>query len=159
MSYAIDQILGNSLPRLSPRRFGQRIVLVTLADCAPFLSTQPLELDELRTVLVRLLTVPGGPLVSLDGTPLGTLLVDLPWHVEDKSIDELTLSDIGIGAKFDTAAMLYDQRQVMGRAMFVAAFELMLAKQQPWWPRVESLLEHAASRNCWDTMLAGLPEP
>ena len=158
-SYLIDRIPDDRLPSLTPRLIGKHTVLVTLADCAPFLSMRPLELDELRTVLVRLLTVPGGPLVSLDGAPIGTLLVDLPWHVEDRPIDELTLSGIGLGAVFDTAAMLYDQRQVMGREMFVAAFELALARQQPWWPRAKSLLERAASCNCGDTMLAGLPAP
>ena len=63
-TFPIDQIPDEDLPRLSPRRLGRHGVLVTFADCAPYLTARPFQLDELLIVLVRLLTVPGGPLVD-----------------------------------------------------------------------------------------------
>ena len=159
MGYAIDQIPDDRLPSLTPRLIGQHTVLVTLADCAPFLSMRPFSPDELWSVLVRLLIAPGGPLVARDGTPCGTLLVNLPWRVASKPPDALTLADIGMWAEFDDTKKPNDLYHVRRRALIEVLYRLSLVKQLPWWPRAKSLLERAASRNCGDTMLAGLPEP
>ena len=159
MSYAIDQIPDEVLRRLAPRRPGARDVLVTLAGCAPVMATMPLETDELWSVLVRLLMAPGGPLVARNGTPCGTLLVDLPWRVANKPPDALTLADIGMWAKFDDTAKPNDLDHVRRRALIEVLYRLSLVKQLPWWPRARDLLERAVWRNCGDTMLAGLPEP
>ena len=158
-SYLIDRIPDDRLPSLTPRRLGEHTVLVTLADCAPFLSMRPFSRDELWSVLFRLLTAPGGPLVARDGTPCGTLLVDLPWRVANKPPDALTLADIGMWAEFDDTAKPNDLDHVRRRALVEVLYRLSLVKQLPWWPHAKSLLEHAASCNCGDTMLAGLPEP
>ena len=159
MSYAIDQIPDEALRRLAPRRPGARDVLVTLAACAPVMATMPLETDELWSVLVRLLMAPGGPLVSRDGTPCGTLLADLPWRVANKPPDALTLADIGMWAKFDDTAKPNDLDHVRRRALIEVLYRLSLVKQLPWWPHAKDLLERAVWRNRGDTMLAGLPEP
>ena len=159
MSYAIDQIPDEALGRLAPRRPGARDVLATLADCAPFMTTLPLDTDELWRVLVRLLTVPGGLLVSRDGTLVGAPLTSLPWHIADRPFNALTLDDIGlwfsVGYQVEHTSLAYVKRLVE----YGVARSLALGKKQPWWPYAKDLLEHAASRNCGDTMLAGLPEP
>ena len=158
-SYLIDRIPDDRLPSLTPRLIGKHTVLVTLADCAPFLSMRPFSRDELWSVLFRLLMVPGGPLVARDGTPCGTLLVDLPWRVADKPPDALTLADIGMWAEFDDTAKPDDLDHVRHLALVEVLYRLSLVKRRPWWPRAKSLLERAVGRNCGDTMLAGLPEP
>ena len=159
MSYAIDQIPDEALRRLAPRRPGARDVLVTLAGCAPVMATMPLETDELWRVLVRLLTVPGGLLVARDGTLVGAPLTSLPWHIADRPFNALTLDDIGlwfsVGYHVEHTSLAYVKRLVE----YGVARSLALGKKQPWWPYAKDLLEHAASRNCGDTMLAGLPEP
>ena len=159
MSYAIDQIPDEALRRLAPRRPGARDVLATLADCAPFMTTLPLDTDELWRVLTRLLTVPGGLLVSRDGTLVGAPLTSLPWHIADRPFNALTLDDIGlwfsVGYHVEHTSPAYVKRLVE----YEVARSLALGKKQPWWPYAKDLLEHAASRNCGDTMLAGLPEP
>ena len=158
-SYLIDRIPDDRLPSITPRLLGQHTVLVTLADCAPFLSMRPFSPDELWSVLVRLLMAPGGPLVARNGTPCGTLLVDLPWRVANKPPDALTLADIGMWAKFDDTAKPNDLDHVRRRALIEVLYRLALVKQLPWWPHARDLLERAVWRNCGDTMLAGLPEP
>ena len=158
-TYLVDQIPDDRLPSLTPRLLGEHTVLVTLADCAPFLSRRPFSPDELWSVLVRLLLVPGGPLVARDGTPCGTLLVDLPWRVANKPPDALALADIGMWAEFDDTVKPNDLYHVRRRALIEVLYRLSLAKKLPWWPRAKSLLERAVGRNCGDTMLAGLPEP
>lgn len=155
-SYLIAQIPDDDLPRLSPRRLGRHGVLVTFADCAPFLAARPLQLDELYVVLVRLLMVLDGPLVSSEGTPRGTLMRDLLWHVADKHPDTLTLTDIGLWAKFDDTMRPGDLVHVSHLVGLGVTHRLITASWQPWWPRAKRLLEHAVSRNCGDTMLAGL---
>ena len=159
MSYAIDQIPDEALRRLAPRRPGARDVLVTLAGCAPVMATMPLETDELWRVLTRLLTVPGGLLVSRDGTLVGAPLPSLPWHIADRPFNALTLDDIGlwfsVGYNVAHTSPAYVKRLVE----YGVARALALGKKQPWWPYAKDQLEHAASRNCGDTMLAGLPEP
>lgn len=159
LRFLIDRIPDKDLPRLAPRLIGKHTVLVTLADCAPFLSRRPFSPDELWSVLVRLLMVPGGPLVARDGTPCGTLLVDLPWRVANKPPDALTLADIGMRARFDDTVKPNDLDHVRRRALIEALYRLSLVKQLPWWPHARDLLERAVWRNCGDTMLAGLPEP
>ena len=158
-SYLIDRIPDGRLPSLTPRLLGKHTVLVTLADCAPFLSTLPLEYDELRHALVRLLTVPGGPLVARDGTPCGTLRTNLLWTYSDKPIDALTLSDIGLGAEVCGIEERIDLTRVKNLVVCEVTYSLDRAERLPWWPYAKDQLEHAASRNCGDTMLAGLPEP
>lgn len=158
-SYLIDRIPDDRLPSLTPRLIGQHTVLVTLADCAPFLSMRPFSCDELWNVLVRLLMAPGGPLVARDGAPCGALLVDLPWCVADKPPDALTLADIGMWAEFADTAKPDDLDHVRHLALVEVLYRLSLAKKLPWWPRAKSLLERVVGRNCGDTMLAGLPEP
>ena len=159
MSYAIDQIPDDRLPRLTPRLLGEHTVLVTLADCAPFLTSQPLSLDELWNVLVRLLMVPGGPLVARDGTSCGMLLVDLPWRVADKPPDALTLADIGMWAEFDDTVKPNALDYVRHRALVEVIYRLSRVKQMPWWPHARDLLGRGVRRHLGDTMLAGLPEP
>ena len=158
-SYLIDRIPDDRLPSLTPRLIGQHTVLVTLADCAPFLSRRPFSPDELWSVLVRLLMAPGGPLVARDGTPCGTLLTDLPWRVANKPPDALTLADIGMWAEFADTVKPNDLDHVRHLALIEVLYRLSLVKHLPWWPYAKDQLEHAASRNCGDTMLAGLPEP
>ena len=158
-SYLIDRIPDDRLPSITPRLIGKHTVLVTLADCAPFLSMRPFSPDELLIVLVRLLMVPGGPLVARAGTPCGTRLVDLPWRVANKPPDALTLADIGMWAKFDDTAKPNDLDHVRRRALIEVLYRLSLVKQLPWWPHAKYLLERAVWRNRGDTMLAGLPEP
>lgn len=158
-SYLIDRTPDDRLPSLTPRLLGKHTVLVTLADCAPFLSTFPLEYDELRHALVRLLTVPGGPLVARDGTPCGTLRTNLLWTYSDKPVDALALSDIGLGAEVSGVEEHIDLTRVKNLVVCEVTYSLDRAERLPWWPRAKSLLEHAASCNCGDTMLAGLPEP
>lgn len=158
-SYLIDRTPDDRLPSLTPRLIGEHTVLVTLADCTPFLSIRPFSRDELWSVLVRLLMVPGGPLVARDGTPCGTILVDLPWCVADKPPDALTLADIGMWAEFADTAKPDDLDHVRHLALVEVLYRLSLAKKLPWWPYAKSLLERAVWRNCGDTMLAGLPEP
>ena len=159
MSYAIDQISDEALLRLSPRRPGARDGLVTLASCAPVMATLPLDTDELWRVLVRLLTVPGGLLVSRDGTPVGAPLTSLPWHIADRPFNALTLDDIGlwfsVGYHVEHTSLAYVKRLVE----YGVARSLSLVKQLPWWPHAKDLLERAVWRNRGDTMLAGLPEP
>ena len=158
-TFPIEQVPDDDLPKLSPRCLGQHSVLVTLEDCAPFLTSQPLQLDELWSVLVRLLTVPGGLLVARDGTLVGAPLTSLPWHIADRPFNALTLDDIGlwfsVGYHVEHTSLAYVKRLVE----YGVARSLALGKKQPWWPYAKDLLEHAASRNCGDTMLAGLPEP
>ena len=158
-SYLIDQITDDRLPSLTPRLIGKHTVLVTLADCAPFLSMRPFSRDELWNVLVRLLIVPGGPLVARDGTPCGTRLVDLPWCVADKPPNALTLADIGMWAELVATVKPDDLYHVRHRALVEVIYRLSLAEKLPWWPHAKCLLERAVRRNCGDTMLAGLPEP
>lgn len=158
-SYLIDRIPDDRLPSITPRRIGQHTVLVTLADCAPFLSRRPFSCDELWNVLVRLLVAPGGPLVARDGTPCGTRLVDLPWRVADKPPDALTLADIGMWAEFDDTKKPNDLDHVRHLAFIEVLYRLSLVKQLPWWPHARDLLERTVWHNCGDTMLAGLPEP
>ena len=158
-SYLIDRIPDDRLPSLTPSLIGKHTVLVTLADCAPFLSMRPFSPDELWIVLVRLLMVPGGPLVARDGTPCGTLLVDLPWRVANKPPDALTLADIGIRAENTDKAKPNELDHVRHLALIEVLYRLSLVKQLPWWPHAKYLLERAVWRNCGDTMLAGLPEP
>lgn len=158
MSYAIDQVPDEALLRLSPRWPGARDGLVTLAGCALVMATMPLETDELWSVLVRLLTVPGGLLVARDGTLVGAPLTSLLWRIADRPFDALTLDDIGlwfsVGYHVEHTSLAYVKRLVE----YEVACSLALGKKQPWWPYAKDLLEHAASRSCGDTMLAGLPE-
>ena len=157
-TFPIEQVPDEDLPRLSPRRLGQDSVLVTLEDCAPFLTARPLQLDELWCVLVRLLMVPGGPLVDRDGTPRGTSMRDLLWHVADKSFDALALADIGLWAKFDATVRPDDLDNVRHQVNLGVTYRLMTASWQPWWPRAKGLLERGVWRGFGDTMLAGVPE-
>lgn len=157
-TFPIDQIPDEDLPRLSPRRLGRHGVLVTFADCAPYLTARPFQLDELLIVLVRLLTVPGGPLVDRDGIPLVPRLTRLPWSVADKPADALALADIGLWLKFDATAGTDDLDHMRDRVDLGVTHRLMTISWQPWWPRAKSLLEHAVRHNCRDAMLAGLPE-
>ena len=158
-TFPIDRIPDESLPRLVARLRGCGIVLATLADCAPLMTTLPLDTDELWRVLTRLLTVPGGLLVARDGTLVGAPLTSLPWHIADRPFNALTLDDIGlwfsVGYHVEHTSLAYVKRLVE----YGVARSLALGKKQPWWPYAKDLLEHAASRNCGDTMLAGLPEP
>ena len=158
-SYLIDRIPDDRLPSLTPRLLGEHTVLVTLADCAPFLSMRPFSPDELWSVLVRLLTVPGGLLVARDGTLVGAPLTSLPWRIADRPFNALTLDDIGlrfsVGYHVEHTSLAYVKRLVE----YEVACSLALGKKQPWWPYAKDLLEHAASRSFGDTILAGLPEP
>lgn len=157
-TYPIEQIPDGDLPRLSPRLLGRHGVLVTLEDCAPFLTSQPLQPDELWNVLVRLLIVLDGPLVSSNGTPRGTLMRDLQWHVADKHPDALTLTDIGLWAKFDDTMKPGDLAHVRHLVGLGVTYRLITASWQPWWPHAKDLLERGVRRHLGDTMLAGVPE-
>ena len=157
-TFPIAQIPDEDLPRLSPRRLGRHGVLVTFADCAPFLTARPFQLDELLIVLVRLLTVPGGPLVSGDGTPLVPRLRSLPWSVADKPADALALADIGLWLELDATARFDDLDHMRDWVNLGVTHRLMTASWQPWWPHARYLLEWGVWRNCGDTMLAGVPD-
>ena len=157
-SYLIDRIPDDRLPSLTPRLLGEHTVLVTLADCAPFLSTFPLEYDELRHALVRLLTVPGGPLVARDDTPCGTLRTNLLWTYSDKPVDALTLSDIGLGAEVSGVEEHIDLTRVKNLVVCEVTYSLDRAERLPWWPHAKALLERGVCRNFTDAMLAGVPE-
>ena len=157
-TFPIEQVHDEGLPRLSPRRLGQDSVLVTFADCAPFLTARPFQLDELLIVLVRLLTVPGGPLVSGDGTPLVPRLRSLPWSVADRPADALALADIGLWLELDATARPDDLDHMRDWVNLGVTHRLMTVSWQPWWPHARDLLELFVCRNFADTMLAGLPE-
>ena len=157
-AYLIDQIPDERLARLATRRSSSRFVMVTLEDCAPFLTTFPLECDELRHALVRLLTVPDGPLVSRDGTPRAAPLTDMLWTVSDKPLDTLTLSDIRLGTGVWYNVAHIDLARVKYLVEYEVTYSLELAERQPWWPHARYLLETAARHNCVDAMLAGIPE-
>ena len=158
-TYLIDQIPDESLPRLVARLRGCGIVLATLADCAPFMTTLPLDTDELWRVLTRLLMVPGGPLVDSDRTPGAPYLTDLLWHVAARSEDTITLADISLCAVFAEGMGYVNLHHVGQRVGFEAMWALSQAYRLRWWPRATRLLETAAARrNCGDTMLAGAPE-
>ena len=156
-AYLIDQIPDERLARLMARRRTSRALLVTFADCAPFLTARPFQLDELLIVLVRLLTVPGGPLVSGDGTPLVPRLRSLPWSVADKPADAIALADIGLWLELDATARPDDLDHMRDWVNLGVTHRLMTISWQPWWPHAKDLLERAVRRNCGDTMLAGLP--
>ena len=156
-TFRIDQIPDESLPRLSPRHLGRHGVLVTFSDCAPFLTARPFQLDELLIVLVRLLTVPGGPLVDRDGIPLVPRLRSLPWSVADKPADALALADIGLWLELDATARPDDLDHMRDWANLGVTHRLITASWQPWWPHAKDLLERVVWRNSGDTMLAGLP--
>ena len=158
-TYPIDRIPDESLPRLVARLRGCGIVLATLEDCAPFMTTLPLDTDELRRVLTRLLMVPGGPLVSSARTPSAPYLTDLLWHVAARSEDTITLADISLCAVFADGMRYVNLHHVEQRVGFEAMYALFQAYRLRWWPRATRLLETAAARrNCGDTMLAGAPE-
>ena len=157
-TFPIEQVPDDDLPKLSPRCLGQHSVLVTLADCAPFLTSQPLQLAEPWSALVRLLIVLDGPLVSSNGTPRGTRMRDLLWHVADKHPDALTLTDIGLWAKFDDTMKPGDLDHVRHLVGLGVTHRLITASWQPWWPHAKDLLERVVWRNSGDTMLAGVPE-
>lgn len=159
-TYLIDQIPDESLPRLVARLRGCGIVLVTLADCAPFMTTLPLDTDELWRVIARLLTVPGGPLVDSDRTISAPYLTDLLWHVAARSEDTVTLADISLCAVFADGMRYVNLRHVGQRVGFEAMYALSQACRLRWWPRATRLLETAAAarRSCGDAMLAGAPE-
>ena len=155
-TYPIEQIPDERLARLMARRCTSRGILVTLADCAPFLTTFPLECDELRHVLVRLLTVPGGPLVSHDGTPRRVPRTRLLWIVSYKSFDELAPDDIGMG----TDGWGNEEHIDLARVRYLVEYEvtcsLERARRQPWWSYAKDLLELAVWHHPVDAMLAGL---
>ena len=157
-TFPINQVPDEDLPRLSPRRLGRHGVLVTFADCAPFLTARPFQLDELLIVLVRLLIVPGGPLVSGDGTPLVPRLRSLPWSVADKPADALALADIGLWLEFDATARPDDLDHMRDWVNLGVTHSLMTVSWQPWWPYAKDLFDLFVCRNFADTMLAGLPE-
>ena len=157
-AYPIDQIPDERLASLMTRRRASRALLVTFADCAPFLATLPLECDELRHVLVRLLTVPGGPLVSRDGTPRRVPRARLLWIISYKPFDALALDDIGMGTDVCGNEEHIDLARVKHLVGFEASCALERAKRQPWWSHAKDLLELAVWHHPVDTMLAGLPE-
>lgn len=156
-AYPIDQIPDERLARLMARRRTSRAILVTLEDCAPFLTTSPLECDELRHALVRLLTVPGGPLVSHDGTPRRVPRTRLLWIISYKSFDELAPDDIGMGADGWGNEDHIDLARVKCMVGCEVTYSLERAKRLPWWLRIRDLLELAVWRRLGDTMLAGVP--
>ena len=157
-AYLIDQIPDERLARLMARRRTSRALLVTFADCAPYLTTFPLECDELRHALVRLLTVPGGPLVSRDGTPLRVPRARLLWIISYKPFDALALDDIGMGTDVCGNEEHIDLARVKHLVGFEASCALERAKRQPWWSYAKDLLELAVWHRPVDTMLAGVPE-
>ena len=157
-TYLIDRIPDERLARLMTRRRTSRAILVTFADCAPFLTMFPLACDELRHALVRLLTVPGGPLVSHDGTPRRVPRTRLLWIVSYKSFDELAPDDIGMG----TDGWGNEEHIDLARVKYLVEYEvtrsLERAKRQPWWSHAKDLLELAVWHHPVDTMLAGIPD-
>lgn len=157
-TFPIDQIPDESLPRLVARLRGCGIVLATLADCAPFMTTSPLEADELWHVLTRLLMVPGGPLAASDGTLVAPYLTDLLWHVAARSEDTATLADISLVAVFADGMGHVNLHHAEQRVGFEALCALAQAYHLRWWPHARRLLETAARRNCGDAMLAGVPK-
>ena len=157
-AYPIDQIPDERLARLMTRHRTSRAILVTLADCAPYLTTFPLECDELRHVLVRLLTVPGGPLVAHDGTPRGVPRARLLWIISYKPFDELALDDIGMGTDVCGNEEHIDLARVRYLVEHEVTSALERAKRQPWWAYAKDLLELAVWHHLVDTMLAGLPD-
>ena len=157
-AYPIDRIPDEDLPRLVARLRGCGIVLATLADCAPFMTTLPLDADELWRVLTRLLMVPGGPLVASDGTLVAPYLTDLLWHVAARSEDTATLADISLVAVFADGMGYVNPHHAKQRMGFEALCALAQAYRLRWWPHARRLLETAARRNCGDAMLAGAPE-
>ena len=157
-TYLIDQIPDERLARLMTRRRTSRALLVTFADCAPFLTTLPLECDELRHALVRLLTVPGGPMVSLDGTPLRVPRARLLWIISYKPFDELALDDIGMGTDASGNEERIDPARVRYLVEYEASCALERAKRQPWWSYAKDLLELAVWHHPVDVMLAGVPD-
>ena len=157
-AYLIDQIPDERLARLMARRRTSRALLVTFADCAPYLTTFPLECDELRHALVRLLTVPGGPLVSHDGTPRRVPRSRLLWIISYKPFDALALDDIGMGTDVCGNEEHIDLARVKHLVGFEASCALERAKRQPWWSYAKDLLELAVWHRPVDTMLAGVPE-
>ena len=156
-AYLIDQIPDERLARLMARRCTSRGILVTFADCAPYLTTFPLECDELRHVLARLLTVPGGPLVAHDGTPRRVPLTSLLSFISYKPFDELALDDIGMG----TDVCGNEEHLDLARVKYLVEYEvtrsLERARRQPWWSHAKDLLELAVWHHPVDTMLAGVP--
>ena len=156
-AYLIDQIPDERLARLMARRCTSRGILVTFADCAPYLTTFPLECDELRHALVRRLTVPGGPLVYHDGTPRRVPRTRLLWIISYKSFDALTLDDIGMG----TDAFGNEEHIDLARVRYLVEHEvtcsLERARRQPWWSHAKDLLELAVWHHPVDVMLAGVP--
>lgn len=157
-TFPIDQMPDESLPRLVARLRGCGIVLATLEDCAPFMSTSPLDADELCRVLTRLLIVPGGPLVAGDGTVFAPPLTDLLWHVADRGEDTITLADISLVAVFADGMGHVNLHHAKKQVGFETMYALFQACRLRWWPRARRLLEVAARRNCGDAMLAGAPE-
>ena len=157
-TFLIDQVPDEGLPRLSPRRLGRHGVLVTFADCVPYLTARPFQLDELLIVLVRLLTVPGGPLVSSAGKPLVPRLRSLPWRVADKPADTLALADIGLWLELDAEAKPDDLDHMRDWVNLGVTHRLMTISWQPWWPHAKDLFELFVCRNFADTMLAGVPD-
>lgn len=156
-TFPIDLIPDERLARLAARRSTSRFVMVTLEDCAPFLTTLPLECDELRHALVRLLTVPDGPLVSRDGTPRAAPLTNMLWTIPDKPFDMLTLSDIRLGTGVCYNVAHIDLARVKYLVEFEVTCSLEEAERLPWWPHAKDLLERVVRRNHGDTMLAGVP--
>ena len=157
-TYLIDRMPDESLPRLVARLRGCGIVPATLADCAPFMTTLPLETDELWRVLTRLLTVPGGPLVDSDRTPGAPYLTDLLWRVAARSEDTVTLADVSLCAVFADGMGYVNLHRMEQRVGVEAMWALSQACRLRWWPRATRLLETAAaSRGCGDAMLAGVP--
>ena len=157
-AYLIDQIPDERLARLMTRRCASRGILVTFADCAPYLTTFPLECDELRHVLVRLLTVPGGPLVSHDGTPRRVPRTRLLWIISYKSFDELAPDDIGMGTDVCGKEEHLDLARVRYLVEYEGTRSLERARRQPWWSHAKDLLELAVWHHPVDTMLAGVPD-
>ena len=157
-TFPIDRIPDESLPRLVARLHGCGIVLATLEDCAPFMTTLPLDTDELWRVLTRLLMVHGGPLVASDGTLVAPFLTDLLWHVAARSEDTTTLANIRLVAVFADGMEYVNLHHAEQRVGLEAMRALSRAYRLRWWPRARRLFETAARRNCGDAMLAGAPE-
>ena len=155
-TFPIDRIPDESLPRLVARPRGCGIALATLADCAPFMTTLPLDTDELWHVLTRLLMVPGGPLVASDGTLVAPFLTDLLWHVAARSEDTTTLAHISLVAVFADGVGYVNLHHAEQRVGLEAMYALFQAYRLRWWPRTRRLFEIAARHNCVDPMRAGL---
>ena len=155
-TFPIDQMPDESLPRLVARLRGCGIVLATLEDCAPFMSTSPLDADELWRVLTRLLMAPGGPLVASDGTLVAPFLTDLLWHVASRGEATITLADISLVAVFADGMGYVNLHHAEQRVGFEAMCARAQAYRLRWWPRTRRLFEIAARHNCVDPMRAGL---